>query len=177
MATENASPDSAADPLRAEPGRGTPAAGVGGVKATADSGVADWAQRSTERGEDPPLGPATTGGASGAAAEPRLDLGGKNAPGSAPGPSAAADRPASDTRATAPVGATAIADRRAGTAGTTRGYAVDDEADEDEWRHEPVAPVDETDPLKSLGEAVADTITGPSQDTPGSPDGPQAPQR
>ena len=31
--------------------------------------------------------------------------------------------------------------------------------DEDEWRHEPVAPVDEPNPLKSLGRAVADVAT------------------
>jgi hypothetical protein len=37
--------------------------------------------------------------------------------------------------------------------------------DEDEWRHEPVAPVDETNPLKSLGEAVGDVVTGSGKDT------------
>lgn len=35
-----------------------------------------------------------------------------------------------------------------------------DEEDDDAWRHEPVAPIDEQNPLKSLGRAVADTITG-----------------
>jgi hypothetical protein len=61
-----------------------------------------------------------------------------------------------------------------GSAGR-RGYAGDDE--EEEWRHDPVAPVDETNPLKSFGKAVADTLTGPSQDTPGTPGGPEAPKR
>ncbi|MDQ6685446.1 MAG: hypothetical protein M3Z16_09980 [Pseudomonadota bacterium] len=34
-----------------------------------------------------------------------------------------------------------------------------DEAD-DEWRHAPVAPRDEKNPLKSIGEAIADVATG-----------------
>jgi hypothetical protein len=38
--------------------------------------------------------------------------------------------------------------------------------DEDEWRHEPVAPVDESNPLRSLGKAVGDTVTGSGPDTP-----------
>ena len=36
----------------------------------------------------------------------------------------------------------------------------DDEDDEDEWRHEPVAPVNEPNPLRSLGKAVGETVTG-----------------
>lgn len=55
-----------------------------------------------------------------------------------------------------------------GPAGTpaTRADADDDE---DEWRHEPVAPVDEPNPLRSLGKAVGDTVTGSGADTPASP--------
>ena len=41
----------------------------------------------------------------------------------------------------------------------------DDEDDEDEWRHEPIAPVDEPNPLRSLGQAVGETVTGSNQDT------------
>ena len=37
--------------------------------------------------------------------------------------------------------------------------------DEDEWRHEPLAPVDERNPLKSLGRAVADVATGGAEGT------------
>jgi hypothetical protein len=37
--------------------------------------------------------------------------------------------------------------------------------DEDEWRHPPVAPVDERNPLRSLGEAIADTLTGGDRDS------------
>ena len=41
--------------------------------------------------------------------------------------------------------------------------AADD--DEDEWRHPPVAPVDERNPLRSLGKAVADTLTNSDPQT------------
>ena len=52
-------------------------------------------------------------------------------------------------------------------AGATRtNTSGSEEEDEDEWRHPPVAPVDERNPLKSLGEAVADTVTGSDADTP-----------
>lgn len=44
-----------------------------------------------------------------------------------------------------------------------------DEDDGDEWRHEPVAPVDESNPLRSLGKAVADTLTGSGNDAPAAP--------
>jgi hypothetical protein len=38
------------------------------------------------------------------------------------------------------------------------------EDDEEEWRHEPVAPVDESNPLRSLGKAVGETVTGSDPD-------------
>lgn len=41
-----------------------------------------------------------------------------------------------------------------------RAKRVPQDDDEDEWRHEPIAPVDETNPLRSLGKAVGDTVTG-----------------
>jgi len=68
-------------------------------------------------------------------------------------PPGATERSAADPR----VGRTAKDETRA------QGRA-DDEDDEDEWRHEPVAPVDERNPLKSLGRAVADVATGGSPD-------------
>ena len=40
---------------------------------------------------------------------------------------------------------------------------------DDEWRHAPVAPVDEPNPLKSLGQAVADTLTNADAETPRQP--------
>ena len=42
----------------------------------------------------------------------------------------------------------------------------DHEDDEDEWRHEPIAPVNEANPLRSLGKAVGDTVTGSEGQTP-----------
>ncbi|HSC64443.1 MAG TPA: hypothetical protein VLD35_12455 [Caldimonas sp.] len=42
----------------------------------------------------------------------------------------------------------------------------DDDEEDDEWRHEPVAPVDEPNPLRSLGKAVGDTLTGTEPDPP-----------
>jgi hypothetical protein len=36
----------------------------------------------------------------------------------------------------------------------------DGDDDRDSWRHEPVAPVDERNPLKSFGRAIADAVTG-----------------
>jgi len=74
--------------------------------------------------------------------------------GVAAAPGSAADRPAADDRARTPAGAARAAGRT----------AVDSD-DEDEWRHEPVAPVDERNPLKSLGRAVADVATGGAEDT------------
>src|SRR6185369_8720387 len=122
----------------------------------ADHGFADPTQRSMEHADTDALGRASTGDASGHAADPRLDLGGTNAPGAAATPSSASERPAADDRAVAPKGSS-------GTVERTRAGALDD--DEDEWRHEPVAPVDERNPLKSLGSAVADVATGGAEDT------------
>ena len=58
----------------AEPGpmRG---ADVGGMASSADAGLRDALQRSSERGDDDAMGGATIGSASGNTA-PRLDLGG-----------------------------------------------------------------------------------------------------
>jgi len=65
----------------------------------------------------------------------------------------ASERPVADAHATPP-----------GAVGARgRDVAVDADEDEDEWRHEPIAPVDERNPLKSLGKAVADTVTGGSE--------------
>lgn len=41
--------------------------------------------------------------------------------------------------------------------------------DEDEWRHPPVAPVDEANPVKSLGKAIGDVVTGSERATPERP--------
>ncbi len=42
--------------------------------------------------------------------------------------------------------------------------------DEDPWRHPPVAPRDE-DPLKSLGRAISEPVTGASRDDRAKPKG------
>jgi len=149
-----------ADPPMAEPGKRPTGADVGGVAAAPQAGVAEAMQRSMERREQPVIGRASTGDAAGGASDPRIDLGGKAEPGSAPGTSARTDRPASDDRATAPPSAERRSEAATQDAGGERG----DRDDEEEWRHEPVAPVDETNPLRSLGKAVGDTITGSGPD-------------
>ena len=152
------------DPPMAEPGKRPTGANVGGPAAEPEAGVADWAQRSMERSEETAIGRASTGDAAGGAADPAIDRGGKDAPGSAPGASARTDRPASDDRATPPSGARPGVS--SGAAGASRDRSEDDE---DEWRHEPVAPVDEPNPLKSLGKAVGDTLTGSGPAAPAPP--------
>jgi hypothetical protein len=69
-------------------------------------------------------------------------------------PPGATERPAADPR----VGPSSKDETRA------KGRANGEDEDEDEWRHEPVAPLDERNPLKSLGRAVADVATGGSPD-------------
>ena len=131
---------------------------VGGILANADGGLADAAQRSMERA-DGAMGRASTGDASGGAHDPRLDLGGTNEPGAADTPLSHADRPRSDDRATPQADQTAGAAAGAPAGAPSGRTHTRDDDDEDAWRHEPVAPVDEENPLKSLGRAVAETIT------------------
>ena len=128
---------------------------VGGMRAGADHGFGDATQRSMEHADGSALGRASTGDASGGARDPRLDLGGTNEPGAADTPSSHADRPPSDDRATPRPDATPPREQP-----DAAGRSNDADDDGDRWRHEPVAPVDEKNPLKSFGRAVADTITG-----------------
>jgi hypothetical protein len=146
----------------AEPGKSKAGADIGGVAASPMGGAADAMQRSMERGDDTALGRASTGDAAGGAGDPRLDRGGKGAPGSAGDASARSDRPRSDDTATP------RADTPRATGNAQPGGNAD--PDDDEWRHEPVAPVDEPNPLKSIGRAVADTITGGAANTSKKPD-------
>lgn len=155
-------PRDPADPPMAEPGK-RPTGSTVGVAVAPQSGGAEGAQRSSERSEDA-TGRARTGDAAGAAADPRIDRGGKAAAGSGPGTSARPDRPPSDDRAT-PARAGQSSGRGASDARAKR----NDGDDEDEWRHEPVAPVDEPNPLRSLGKAVGDALTGSDQDGPAPP--------
>ena len=89
------------------------------------------------------------------------DLGSKAAPGSAPSASAGTEQPASEDRATPSRGT----QRGDGSSATDARAKRGDDDDEDEWRHEPVAPVNEPNPLRSLGKAVGETVTGSGQDT------------
>ncbi len=132
-----------------------PGADVGGIRETADAGLGDALERRAERRDEDPRGRAATGEGFGAATapHPRVDLGGKSAPGSAGSTSGASERSASEDRAT-PV------------RGEAGGAPTPD--DEDEWRHEPVAPVDES-PLKSLGRSVSEVVTGTLDDATGKP--------
>jgi hypothetical protein len=53
-----------------------------------------------------------------------------------------------------------------GKAAPDRGAAGATSNDEDdEWRHEPIAPIDEGNPLRSLGNAVGDAVTGSGADS------------
>ena len=121
------SPADSKNPPLAEPGKRPSGANIGGVSASADSGLADWAQRSNERADGPALGHTPPGDGASGAARPRVD-------GAKP----------------------------------TRGPTGNDD-DGDEWRHPPVAPVDERNPLRSLGNAIADTLTGSEPNTPRQP--------
>jgi hypothetical protein len=166
-------PDSLERRQMAEPRPAPEGADVGGMSSTADAGLGRFTQRSTERAETDPVGPASTGNASGGAEAPRLDLGGKAEPGSASGSTETDRRPTSDTHADAR--AVAARDRPrpgAGTAGELRPSGGFDDEEEDEWRHEPREPVDEN-PLKSFGKAIGDALTG-SVDDPGP--GPKTPR-
>jgi hypothetical protein len=122
MATTN---DPRARPM-AEPGKQQAGADVGGMSQSADSGLADAAERSQERGDERP-----------AAREGR--------------PAAPAARPA---------------EARPGTGSPVARPGDDD--DEEPWRHPPVAPRDE-DPLKSLGRAISEPVTGATDDHPAKP--------
>ena len=67
-----------------EAGKHPAGPGTGGIAQNMVGGAADALQRSTERGDTDAVGVASTGNAVGAAA-PRIDRGGKDAPGTGPG--------------------------------------------------------------------------------------------
>ena len=86
------------NPAVAVPAKPLPDNNTGGIASTADAGLADALQRSSERGDDPATGLASTGNASSGGAAPRSDLGGKNEPGAAPGASGPASGEAAAQR-------------------------------------------------------------------------------
>lgn len=162
-------PRTPADPPMAEPGKRPSGADVGGMRATADGGLADATQRDTERRDENQTGRASVGDASGGAADPRVDLGGTPQPGASGDASGASDRPASETRASAPSagtpsggGSRRMAGGTASSDASTAGAAFDDE--EGQWRHPPVAPKDAKSPVESLGKAIGDVVTGSVDD-------------
>jgi len=117
-----------ADPPLAEPGKRASGADVGGMKSSADGGLADNAARSTEHRD---AGASVAGSPVDGA--PASGRGTTAAPGQAP-----------------------------------RATRSPNDDDDGPWRHAPVAPRDE-DPLKSLGRAVSETVTGPLADPPDKP--------
>jgi hypothetical protein len=147
------------DPPLAEPAAQQSGNEVGGMRASTDRGFGDATQRTMEHADGSALGRASTGDGSGGATDPRPDLGGKNEPGSADTASSHPERATSDDRATPQAGAV-HATRR----GNVDAAGDDRDDDSDPWRHERVAPVDERNPLKSLGRAVADTLADGAED-------------
>ena len=141
----------------AEPRPAPEGADVGGMRSTADAGLGRATQRSTERAESHPIGPASTGNASGGAevAAPRSGRQGRARvrAGNDRGDRRPRRGRHAPTRRPTPA---ARARRRADRAGARqRAGGIDD--DEDEWRHEPRAPVDES-PLKSFGKSIGDDV-------------------
>jgi len=148
----------------AEPGP-TGGADVGGIAANADGGLRDALQRSSERGDDDAIGGATFGQGLSGGREPRLDLGGKAAPGSAsgaPGPSRRApseEAPTDDRsgRSTEDAGT----GRERNDPGRTDTVPPDGNAGT--ARHDPDEPPDES-AIESLGRSVSEVVTGPLED-------------
>jgi len=151
---------------------------VGGMASTMDGGVQDALRRRSERRDDDPTG-ATVGSASSAGTEPRLDLGGKAEPGSAPGApgpdrsspgsptaghadvrsdaAAASDAPSRSPRTTARTSAST-----AGSSTPTGNRSASGDTGQTAARN-PDEPPDEG-PVESLGRAVSEVVTGPVQD-------------
>ena len=148
----------------AEPGpvRG---ADVGGIASNADGGLSDALQRSSERGDDDAIGGATIGRGLAGGNEPRLDLGGKSASGSAPGAPAPSRRAPSeeapgDDRSE---GSVEDPDARRGRSDPGRADTVPPDGSPGTARHDPDEPPDES-AIESLGRSVSEVITGPLED-------------
>jgi hypothetical protein len=75
-----------------------------------------------------------------------------------PGSATPSGRPSGSGRAQKSATSRPAATRATGVANVDA--TADEDDDGDAWRHDPVAPVDEPNPLKSLGNAIADTVTG-----------------
>lgn len=148
-------------PPMAEPGTRPSGASTGGMRSTADAGLADALQRSSERGDDDAVAGTTTGEGLSGGAGSRTDLGGKDQPGSAPGTSGAAPAAPSES----PGGTVSGGAAGGGAAGRTdvgQPLATAGHAPSGATPHEdlPEAPPDEG-PLESLGRAMSEVVTGP----------------
>ena len=142
-------------PTTPKPGQPSADGNLGGMLSTADRGVADALQRSSERRDDSATGLAGTGSASGGGQAPRSDLGGKNEPGSAPG----ATGPAGSAATQAGVAGTAAGSAPQGNAaasGAMAGRAPTPGAD--------AAPAHAEGPLESFGRAISEVVTGTVDD-------------
>ncbi len=73
-------------------------------------------------------------------------------------PMAEPSTPSTPSSASTPAAVTPT--RATGKAADAGAKRQDDDGKEDEWRHEPIAPVDEPNPLRSLGKAVSDIVLG-----------------
>ena len=143
-------------PPLAERGKRRQGADVGGMASTADAGLADAAQRSMEARDEDPAGAATVGeGVGGTQSAGRTDLGGKNAPGSAPG----GDRPsrrAGSADAKAGRGTTedeptpAARGGRAASRPAAEGHEIDEPRDEG--------------PVESLGRSIGEVVLGSDEE-------------
>jgi hypothetical protein len=161
MARSQTNPSAPDQRRMVEPGPKRESGDVGGVLSNADGGLRESLQRSTERGDDDPTGAATIGQAAGGGQEPRVDLGGKNEPGSSAGAPAPARR--------APSEETTSGDRSSGSmegGGRVAGRGTDTVAaggDAARSGHDPDEPPDEG-PIESLGRSVSEVVTGPLED-------------
>ena len=130
-----------------EPGRPAADGNLGGMLSTADRGLADALQRSSERGDDTATGLAATGNAAAGGQAPRSDLGGKNEPGSAPGATGPAGPAAAESRAQR---------GNAASPAAAAGSAPLPGAD--------AAPPRNEGPLESFGRAISEVVTGTVDD-------------
>lgn len=147
-----------------EPGTRREGGDVGGILSNADGGLDDALQRSTERGDDDPIGAATPGQAAAGGREPRIDLGGKAEPGSAagaPAPSRRAPSEEAPARERSGDSVERIDGDRRGDGSRSDTVAPDGEAGRS--GHDPDEPPDEG-PIESLGRSVSEVVTGPLED-------------
>ena len=168
--TTSDSNDSNSRPM-AEPGQTREGASTGGILSTAAGGLGNAVQRSSERGDDDAIGRATTGEGVGGGAAPRIDLGGKAAPGSASGGSGPEDAAASEqpaTRSDNDSDASSNVDGSVTTAGSGGAPRRNRDAQASTVSGGPSPAADEPPDegaVESLGRSVSDVVTGSDDET------------